>query len=58
MVEAVDFFVVAQEAEKFHAQDAIDEEQKTDEEKDEASARQDDGESLDDLLSEGDLVKH
>ena len=58
MVEAVDFFIVAQEGKKFHAQDAVDEEQSTDEEEDEARTRQDDGDGLDDFPSEGDVVEH
>ena len=49
---------MAEKAEQLHPKDPVDEEQDSDEEEDEASARQDDGESLDYLLSVGDFVEH
>ena len=58
LVEPINFFIVAQEAEEFHPHNTIDEEQDTNKEKDEASAGQDGGESLDDFLCERDLIKH
>ena len=58
LINTIDFLVGAQEAEKLHSHDCKNEERSCDHEQDKASARQDDGESLEDLLSEGDLVEH
>ena len=58
LIEPIDFCVVPEEAEELDSGDGVDEEKDADEEQDEASAGQDDGECLDDLLREGDLVEH
>ena len=56
--EAINLGIVLEEAKEFHSYDRVDEEKHADEEKNEASARQDDRESLDDFLCEGDLIEH
>ena len=58
LINTIDFSIMPQKAKQLHSHDRVDEEQYASKEKDMPSARQDDGESLEDLLSEGNLVEH
>ena len=58
LVDAINFLIMPQKAKQLYSHDCVDEEKHADKEKDMPGARQDDGESLENILSEGNFIEH